>query len=69
MCGSNNYNLSENFLPYDTPYGQTELLWKKSYEILKYHYEKLGLEIECLDKDFTTDISSTITDECKPLCD
>ncbi len=49
MGSSNNFNLTENFLPYESPFGQTELLWKKSYEILKAHYGKFGMKIECLD--------------------
>ena len=46
MSGANNYNLTENFLPYETPFGQTELLWKKSFEVLQYHYGNKGIKIE-----------------------
>jgi glycosyltransferase involved in cell wall biosynthesis len=48
MSGGSNYNLTENFLPYETPFGQTELLWDKSFEIIKYHYSNKGIIIECV---------------------
>lgn len=47
FCYDNNYNLSENILPYSTAHGRTDLLWEHSFEKLVAEYGQRGMTVTC----------------------
>jgi hypothetical protein len=46
---NNDYNLSENILPFSTAHGRTDLLWEHSLARLKAEYGQRGMNIICPD--------------------